>query len=400
LLATAISVSVTGFAFGQTTSPAPGASEAPEEIVVTAKRLDTARDSIAPSWGPATTSSTASRSPTSRRASIPLQSDTVAGAGRLQDSFGQLHLRNEHGNLQYRINGVILPEGISGFGQALDPRFADSIDLITGTLPAQYGYRTAGVVAITTKRCLRRRGNGQPLRGSAAPSNRPSPPAGRRQVQLLRVGQLSREDLGVENRRLGQRDPRHSSQTMASLFVLHSVGRHAHLGDVRHLDRLFQIPNNPGQTANFTAYGVSDFNSADPTRTSARSTTTPWSPCRFRATSWTIRSRRSPRFSETKFSPDRSRPDLQRLFRPSQLSSWSSGIQADAKYALSDSHTIRAGLFLSGERTISQVTWMSSCSIKTAMQSGDIPTRLHDQQGKPVGSTASICRTNGRSPTD
>jgi len=32
-------------------SPAPGASEAPEEIVVTAKRLDTARDSIAPSLG-------------------------------------------------------------------------------------------------------------------------------------------------------------------------------------------------------------------------------------------------------------------------------------------------------------------------------------------------------------
>lgn len=53
--------------------------------------------------------------------------------------------------MQYRINGIQLPEGISGFGQSVDSRFADRIDFVTGALPAQYGLRTAGIVDIETK---------------------------------------------------------------------------------------------------------------------------------------------------------------------------------------------------------------------------------------------------------
>ena len=60
--------------------------------------------------------------------------------GVAQDSFGQIHVRGDHANLQYRINGVQLPEG-SVFGQALAARFADTMSLITGALPAQYGFR-------------------------------------------------------------------------------------------------------------------------------------------------------------------------------------------------------------------------------------------------------------------
>ena len=73
--------------------------------------------------------------------------------GTAQDSAanGGLHLRGEHANLQYRINDVLLPEGITGFGQELSPRFIDSLHLITGSLPAQYGFRTAGIVDLHTK---------------------------------------------------------------------------------------------------------------------------------------------------------------------------------------------------------------------------------------------------------
>ena len=46
---------------------------------------------------------------------------------------------------------MILPEGISFFGQSLTSRFADLIELITGSLPAQYGLVTTGIVDITTK---------------------------------------------------------------------------------------------------------------------------------------------------------------------------------------------------------------------------------------------------------
>lgn len=68
-----------------------------------------------------------------------------------QDSYGQIHVRGDHSGLQYRINDVIIPEGINGFGQTLDTRFADSVTLLTGALPAQYGYRSSGVIEIKTK---------------------------------------------------------------------------------------------------------------------------------------------------------------------------------------------------------------------------------------------------------
>ena len=60
-------------------------------------------------------------------------------------------MRGEHANVQFRINGVELPEGLSVFGQALETRFARSVSLLTGALPAQYGFFTAGVLDIQTK---------------------------------------------------------------------------------------------------------------------------------------------------------------------------------------------------------------------------------------------------------
>ncbi|MFT9215935.1 MAG: hypothetical protein ABF513_06720, partial [Acetobacter malorum] len=71
--------------------------------------------------------------------------------GVVMDSFGEEHVRGEHGGLTYRINGVLLPEGLNGFGQELDTRIIDSVTLMTGTLPAQFGFRTAGIVDVTAK---------------------------------------------------------------------------------------------------------------------------------------------------------------------------------------------------------------------------------------------------------
>ena len=77
---------------------------------------------------------------------VMLQAPDVA-----QDSFGQFHVRGDHNDLQYRLNGIILPEGISVFGQILEPRLISSMSLITGALPAEYGLRTAGIIDLTTK---------------------------------------------------------------------------------------------------------------------------------------------------------------------------------------------------------------------------------------------------------
>ena len=97
----------------------------------------------------------------------PLNQVLLQMPGVAQDSFGQIHVRGEHANVQFRINGVQLPEGLSVFGQALETRFARSISLLTGALPAQYGFQTAGVLDIQTKTGLTNPGFGSHMYGGS-----------------------------------------------------------------------------------------------------------------------------------------------------------------------------------------------------------------------------------------
>jgi hypothetical protein len=114
--------------------------------------LNQAREQIVPSLGATEyTISTEQLNDQAQGVSAPFNQVILRAPGAAQDSFGQIHLRGEHANLQYRINDVLIPEGISGFGQELSTRFVDSLSLITGSLPAQYGFRTAGIVDIHTK---------------------------------------------------------------------------------------------------------------------------------------------------------------------------------------------------------------------------------------------------------
>ena len=73
--------------------------------------------------------------------------------GVSQDSAasGLLHVRNDHANVQFRINGVMLPDGVTGFGSIFDTNWIGSIALVTGALPAEFGLRTVGLVDITTR---------------------------------------------------------------------------------------------------------------------------------------------------------------------------------------------------------------------------------------------------------
>ena len=73
--------------------------------------------------------------------------------GVSQDSAasGSLHVRNDHANVQYRINGILLPDGVTGFGSIFDTSFVGGMSLVTGALPAEFGLRTVGLVDITTR---------------------------------------------------------------------------------------------------------------------------------------------------------------------------------------------------------------------------------------------------------
>lgn len=123
-----------------------------QEIDITATRLETFHNRPAPQAGASSYRFSAQDiDKLPQGESTPLNQVLLQAPGVVNDSFGQLHVRGDHGNLQYRINGVILPDALNGFGQSLDTRFAQNINLLTGALPAQYGNRTAGVIDITSK---------------------------------------------------------------------------------------------------------------------------------------------------------------------------------------------------------------------------------------------------------
>src|SRR5471032_2701638 len=130
----------------------PARAQNIETVTVTAQRLAEARNGIQTQTGASTYTITAKDieiQPGGDNAA--LNSVILQAPGVAQDSFGQLHIRGEHNGLQYRINGIILPEGISVFGQTLDPRLAESVKLIDGALPAEYGNETGGIIDMETK---------------------------------------------------------------------------------------------------------------------------------------------------------------------------------------------------------------------------------------------------------
>ena len=119
------------------------------------KALDQARDNLLPKIG--ATSYTISRDAI---VALPQGDNTPIDKVILQFpgvsynsavSNPDFHVRNEYANVQYRINGIVIPEGVSSLGPVLDTNFIGSMSLLTGTLPAQYGLRTAGVLDITSR---------------------------------------------------------------------------------------------------------------------------------------------------------------------------------------------------------------------------------------------------------
>src|ERR1700758_3483583 len=132
-------------------SPTPGTATA-EQVVVTSQELDISREQIVPNLGATRYTVGPDRLDSQAQGgTAPFNQTILRFPGVAQDSYGQLHIRGEHANLQYRIDDVLLPESIPGFGQELQTRFADNISLMTGALRAQFGFRTTGVIDIHPK---------------------------------------------------------------------------------------------------------------------------------------------------------------------------------------------------------------------------------------------------------
>ena len=229
-------------------------------MVVTARKLDAARDTIQPQLGASTYKLTAQAIQTmpggdnSQLNQVVLQAPGVA-----QDSFGQLHIRGEHNGLQFRLNGVILPEGLSVFSQALSPRLADKVELITGALPAQYGLRTAGIIDITTKTGEYDNGGEISIYGGSHGEIEPSLEAHGHSGNLNYFASLSylSDDLGVESPD-GRSDPihDHTDQLQGFAYLEDVIDDSSRVSLILGTsDQRFQIPDVSGELNGGLTYG-------------------------------------------------------------------------------------------------------------------------------------------------
>lgn len=368
---------------------ADAAPDPADEIVVTARKLDTARDAILPSLGASDyhiDRSILESQPGGVNRSLTQVLVQVPGV--TLDSYGQVHVRNEHGNLQYRLNGVIVPESISGFGSTFDPHIADSIDLLTGTLPAQYGYRTSGVVNLKTRGGTFDNGGDAGLyggsRGTLSPSASVHGHSGA--INYFVSGSYLENAIGVENP-TPARDAIHDRTRQYRGFAYLS----AILSDSSRLTLFggtsighFQIPNNPGQPGQFVLNGQNAFDSAALDQNQREITHYGVLAWQYAQGPLNLQVAPFVRYSQTRYTPDPQGGDLilAGVADTSRLSSLAAGIQADGSYEVTGAHKLRFGLFFQNERTRSQVVSRVFPVDNTGAQTADQPLTIADGGGR------------------
>jgi len=226
-------------------------------------RLDRARSNILPDLGATAYTHTADQiEMQSQGADAPFNEVLLRSPGVAQDSApnGDLHVRGEHANLQYRIDDVLLPEGISGFGLELSPRFVQSMQLITGSLPAQYGFRTAGIVDIQTKSGAFENGGTVEMYGGSHDTISPSYEYGTTQGKwsFYTDGSYEHNDLGIENTTSSPNaihdDTDQYKAFVYGSYIIDDTSRVSIIGSASYAD--YQIPIDPNQPTTTQGDGI------------------------------------------------------------------------------------------------------------------------------------------------
>jgi hypothetical protein len=371
-------------------------SETLDTIVVMAEHLNDARNAIQTQTGASTyvideaAIAAAPGGDNSLLNQVVMQAPDVA-----QDSFGQFHVRGEHNGLQYRLNGIILPEGISVFGQSLDPRLISSLTLITGALPAEYGLRTAGIIDLKTKSGVIDPGGSISLYGGSHGTVQPSFNYGGSSggLNYFVSGDFLRNDLGIESPD-GSSQPLHDHTTQYHGFAyLEDI-----LDEANRLSAVlststgkFQIPNRsalqPGivnaDGAPLVVDGQSNYPSSALDENQRELN-------HFAILSWQhsagvldVQTSLTARYSSLTFTPD---PLGDILFDGIAQNAYKQNVayavQSDAAYKLNESNTLRAGIFSQSDRSKSLTNSAVIALDSGGNQLNDIPLSIVDDGAK------------------
>ncbi len=330
------------------------------DLATTNTKFDMARDNLSPRFGASSFDMNRAFIETLPQGTdAPINSVMLQAPGVAKDSAvnGDIHVRNEHANVQYRINGIILPDGISGFGHVLDTSFAGSLALITGALPAQFGLRTAGIVDIQTKSGNSlMQGGSVGIYGGSFGTLTPSFDYGGRSgnTEYFVTGRGFTSNLGIENP-TDSYNAIHDRTYQGNFFgytstVLDPQTRVSTI--FGNTTNRFQIPNNPGQMPGFTAFGVSNFDSSTLNEHQAEQNTFGVLALQKSVNGFDFQVAAFSRYSTLHFVPD-TIGDLvfNGIASDVYRRGFANGLQGDGSYKLNDAHTLRAGFTIDGQST-------------------------------------------------
>jgi hypothetical protein len=350
-------------------TPAQIQAEANREVVQRTQTLDQRRDNvILPKTG-ANTYELSQRDIENIPQANALQlSDLVLQyPGVYQDSTSQgiFHVRNEDGNVQFRINGILLPDGVSGFSQMLESSFIGSMRLITGALPAQYGLHTSGIIDITTKSGSALAGGSVGVYGGSRQTISPYFEYGgvEGQTEYYVTGRYLSTGLGLQAP-TPTLNGIHDYSQQGRLFgytstLLDPTSRIVTITGVA--ESRYQIPNNVGQPLindpdgafpGLKAFGKDTFDSTNINQRQYEKNA--YGVVAWQKSEGDLDAQLAyySRYNDLHFVPD-SVGDLlfngvaSDVFRSTFLN----GISGDVSYRLNDAHTIRSGFFVQGEQT-------------------------------------------------
>ncbi|MGE3690746.1 MAG: TonB-dependent receptor [Novosphingobium sp.] len=330
------------------------------DIVVTAQRLDAARDAIQPSLGANVTTldrEALETQPGGLDRSLKGVLLQTPGVSQDSDSDGDIHIRNEHSNIQYRLNGIAIPASFAGFGAPIDTRIARSIEVITGTLPAQYGLHTNGVISVKTGISKSGLHGDLGFYGGGNATIQPSASLGGSsgRMTFFLSGSYLKNDLGLAAPTPGKDVPHNRTHQWRGFgyasYLLDDSSRITAFGSLS--SGRFQIPNTPGQVTEFVLAGVPSFDSTDLDQNQRNQSHFAVFAYQYSGETFDLQIAPYFRFARAHYTPDPAGGLL--LFNGAdsdlQQTSQAWGFQADASRKIGDAHTLRFGLAFKHDRT-------------------------------------------------
>ncbi|MBI3356272.1 MAG: TonB-dependent receptor [Nitrospirae bacterium] len=174
----------------------------------------------------------------------------------------QVHIRQDHANLQLRIDGVPVPDTVSStFSDVISPRAWERADIILGGMEANVGNKTAALLDITTKSGTKPGFGSVQMFGGSNKTINPSFEYGGTIGEKFRFYFLNSHTVtnrGIEPPTLGHSifhgqsernqtifrgDYQHDNNNNFTLLFLNSIAK-------------YQIPTLPGQAQNATIAGL------------------------------------------------------------------------------------------------------------------------------------------------